>query len=202
MFRLLFLVSSVFIVVGFAGGNTFPRTPISYSVPGFHFLWVAPLPPAAEGLVLTCPPAVANSSPASAAAEPCSPFPSAMLRLPYFLAGRHSCFVSHTHYYAQAVHLNRITSRYRNHCNPRIHAVAGASAGTRQSAKYQMPEQPRSVAEGAAVLRPGQPGSHGVHRSTERLDSILDVDAAKSDKTAAEQHELSVPVQSEFQNLQ
>ena len=43
MFHLLFLVSSVCIVVGFAGEIHFPRTPISYSVPGFHFPWVAPL---------------------------------------------------------------------------------------------------------------------------------------------------------------
>ena len=72
MFCLLFLVSSVFIVVGFAGEIHFPRTPISYSVPGFHFPWVAPLPPAAEDFVLlTCPPAAANSSPPAsrAAAE-------------------------------------------------------------------------------------------------------------------------------------
>ena len=43
MFHLLFLISSVCIVVGFAGKIHFPRTPISYSVPGFHFPWVAPL---------------------------------------------------------------------------------------------------------------------------------------------------------------
>ncbi len=43
MFHLLFLVSSICIVVGFAGEIHFPRTPISYSVPGFHFPWVAPL---------------------------------------------------------------------------------------------------------------------------------------------------------------
>ena len=69
MFCLLFLVSSVFIVVRFAGEIHFPRTPISYSVPGFHFPWVAPFPPAAEDFVLlTCPPAAANSPPASRAA--------------------------------------------------------------------------------------------------------------------------------------
>ena len=72
MFCLLFLVSPVCIAVGFAGEIHFPRTPISYSVPGFHFPRVAPLPPAAEDFVLlTCPPAAANSSPPAsrAAAE-------------------------------------------------------------------------------------------------------------------------------------
>ena len=72
MFRFCFLDSSVCIVAGFAGEIHFPRTPISYSVPGFHFPWVAPLPPAAEDFVLlTCPPAAANSSPPAsrAAAE-------------------------------------------------------------------------------------------------------------------------------------
>ena len=72
MFRFCFLDSSICIVAGFAGEIHFPRTPISYSVPGFHFPWVAPLPPAAEDFVLlTCPPAAANSSPPAsrAAAE-------------------------------------------------------------------------------------------------------------------------------------
>ena len=72
MFRFCFLDSSVCIVAGFAGEIHFPRTPISYSVPGFHFPWVAPFPPAAEDFVLlTCPPAAANSSPPAsrAAAE-------------------------------------------------------------------------------------------------------------------------------------
>lgn len=46
----------------------FPRTPISYSVPGFHFPRAAPLPPSAEGFALTCPPAAANSPPALRAA--------------------------------------------------------------------------------------------------------------------------------------
>ena len=93
MFCLLFLVSSVFIVVRFAGEIHFPRTPISYSVPGFHFPWVAPLPPAAEDFVLlTCPPAAANSSPPAsrAAAEGLrsaaftfvAPAPRCPLRLP------------------------------------------------------------------------------------------------------------------------
>ena len=93
MFHLLFLVSSVCIVVGFAGEIHFPRTPISYSVPGFHFPWVAPFPPAAEDFVLlTCPPAAANSSPPAsrAAAEGLrsaaftfvAPAPRCPLRLP------------------------------------------------------------------------------------------------------------------------
>ena len=71
----------------------FPRTPISYSVPGFHFPWVAPFPPAAEDFVLlTCPPAAANSSPPAsrAAAEGLrsaaftfvAPAPRCPLRLP------------------------------------------------------------------------------------------------------------------------
>ena len=95
MFCLLFLVSSVFIVVGFAGEIHFPRTPISYSVPGFHFPWVAPLPPAAEDFVLlTCPPAAANSSPPAsrAAAEGLrsAAFTSAARRIPRFFTGRQS----------------------------------------------------------------------------------------------------------------
>ena len=105
----------------------FPRTPISYSVPGFHFPWVAPFPPAAEDFVLlTCPPAAANSSPPAsrAAAEGLRSAaftfvalaPRCPLRLPpnravrshplrgayrAFFAGRQCCFVSHTRYYAQ-----------------------------------------------------------------------------------------------------
>ena len=70
-----------------------PAPPISYSVPGFHFPWVAPLPPAAEDFVLlTCPPAAANSSPPAsrAAAEGLrsaaftfvAPAPRCPLRLP------------------------------------------------------------------------------------------------------------------------
>ena len=68
----LFLISSVCIGAGFEGEIHFPPPPISYSVPGFHFPWVAPFPPAAEDFVLlTCPPAAANSSPPAsrAAAE-------------------------------------------------------------------------------------------------------------------------------------
>ena len=42
-----------------------------------------------------------SSLPASAAAEPCSPFTSAARRIPRFFAGRQCCFVSHTRYYAQ-----------------------------------------------------------------------------------------------------
>ena len=84
----------------------FPRTPISYSVPGLHFPRVAPLPPAAEDFVLlTCPPAAANSSPPAlrAAAEGLrsAAFTSAARRIPRFFAGRQCCFVSHTRYYAQ-----------------------------------------------------------------------------------------------------
>ena len=93
MFRFRFLDSSVCIVAGFAGEIHFPRTPISYPVPGFHFPWVAPLPPAAEDFVLlTCPPAAANSSPPAsrAAAEGLrsaaftfvAPAPRCPLRLP------------------------------------------------------------------------------------------------------------------------
>ena len=110
------------------GEIPFPRTPISYSVPGFHFPWVAPFPPAAEDFVLlTCPPAAANSSPPAsrAAAEGLrsaaftfvAPAPHCPLRLPpnravrshplrgayrAFLARRQCCFVSHTRYYAQS----------------------------------------------------------------------------------------------------
>ena len=128
MFCLLFLVSPVCIAVGFAGEIHFPRTPISYSVPGFHFPRVAPLPPAAEDFVLlTCPPAAANSSPPAsrAAAEGLRSAaftfvalaPRCPLRLPpnravrshplrgayrAFLARRQCCFVSHTRYYAQS----------------------------------------------------------------------------------------------------
>ena len=42
-----------------------------------------------------------SSLPASAAAEPCSPFTSAARRIPRFFAGRQCCFVSHTRYYTQ-----------------------------------------------------------------------------------------------------
>ena len=127
MFRFCFLDSSVCIVAGFAGEIHFPRTPISYSVPGFHFPWVAPFPPAAEDFVLlTCPPAAANSSPPAsrAAAEGLrsaaftfvASAPRCPLRLPpnravrshplrgayrAFFAGRQCCFVSHTRYYAE-----------------------------------------------------------------------------------------------------
>ena len=93
----------------------FPRTPISYSVPGFHFPLVASLPPAA-----------ANSPPASRAAAEglrsaaftfVAPAPRCPLRLPpnravrshplrgacrAFFAGRQCCFISHTRYYAQS----------------------------------------------------------------------------------------------------
>ena len=45
---------------------------------------------------------ICSSLPASAAAEPCSPFTSAARRIPRFFAGRQCCFVSHTRYYAQS----------------------------------------------------------------------------------------------------
>ena len=128
----------------------FPRTPISYSVPGFHFPWVAPLPPAAEDFVLlTCPPAAANSSPPAsrAAAEGLRSAaftfvalaPRCPLRLPpnravrshplrgayrAFFTGRQCCFISHTRYYAQTVHIDRAS---RGDCHYRDSCVDAAS---------------------------------------------------------------------------
>ena len=89
--------------------------PISYSVPGFHFPRVAPLPPAAAN---SSPPAsrAAAESLRSAAFTFVALAPRCPLRLPpnravrshplrgayrAFFAGRQCCFVSHTRYYAQ-----------------------------------------------------------------------------------------------------
>ena len=95
MFCLLFLVSSVFIVVGFAG---------EYISPAPHFLLCAGLSfPAGcvlaarfagcgRGPSLRCVHLrrTCSSLPASAAAEPCSPFTSAARRIPRFFTGRPS----------------------------------------------------------------------------------------------------------------
>ena len=79
-----------------------------------------------------------SSLPASAAAEPCSPFTSAARRIPRFFAGRQCCFVSHTRYYAQTVHIDRTSSGYCHHRDPGLDAAAGAESGACQSAGEQL----------------------------------------------------------------
>ena len=115
MFRFCFLDSSVCIVAGFAGGNTFPPHPHFLLCAGLSFpvgcaLSVRgggsapilvrlrrptphhPLRGCAGGASLRCVHLrhFRSSLPASATAEPCSPFTSAPRRIPRFFTGRQS----------------------------------------------------------------------------------------------------------------
>lgn len=116
MFHLLFLVLSIFIAVGFAGKIHFPRTPFLTLCRAFISHGLRPYLSTCGGqltarfagcgrgpslrcvhLRRTC-----SSLPASAAAEPCSPFTSAARCIPRFFARRQCRFVSHTRYYTQS----------------------------------------------------------------------------------------------------